>query len=290
MTLSHPQKIVAEIAHWSGKQLVSMTYRDLADNAVEIDGSRFENAIADNGVGEWYLQRGNTNTVGRYQISGDRKGQVTIKDATTGEVIRTFQMDDGVVVRETFILNGGKIVAASQKDHSVFWDLATGRKIARVAQPVYGFSHDEKKFFTYDREGIFLYAFPSFKRICPLREGYIQGPAAFQFSPNNRLLVIALMTALPAEENSYPYPNYAYRYRSFTMLFNVDTCQEIPEFRELNFPHLFGRFSPDSRFYEIKDVRPSSDIKLPFGAWRVNLTTFELEQIPDFEVDPRLGV
>ncbi|CBN55513.1 MULTISPECIES: WD40 repeat domain-containing protein [Kamptonema] len=248
-------------------------------------------ALADNGVGEWYLQRGNTNTVGRYQISGDRKGQVSIKDITTGEVIRTFQMDAGLVVRETFILNAGKTVAASQKDHTVFWDLATGRTIARVAQPVYGFSHDEKKFFTYDREGIFLYAFPSFKRICPLQEGNTPGgPVAFQFSPNNRLLVINLMTNLPAEENSYPYPNYAYRYRSFTRLFNVETCQEIPEFRELNFTHLFGRFSPDSRFYEIKESWPRWDRNLPVGAWRVNLTTFELEQIPDFPIDPDLGI
>jgi len=201
-------------------------------------------------------------------------------------------MDRNLVVRETFILNGGKTVAASQKDHTVFWDLATGKKIARVSQPVYGFSHDEQKFFTYDNTGgIFLYAFPSFRRICPLREEKGEaGPAAFQFSPNNRLLAISFMTALPAEENSYPYPNYTYRSGSYTRLFNVETCQEIPEFRELGFTHLFGRFSPDSRFYEIKESSPRSNRNLPVGAWRVNLTTFELEQIPDFEVDPRLGI
>ncbi len=248
-------------------------------------------ALADNGVGEWYLQRGNTNTVGRYQISGDRKGLVTVKDATSGKVIRTLEMDRNLVVRETFILNNGKTVAASQKDHTVFWDLATGKKIARVPQPVYGFSHDEKKFFTYDsKEGIFLYAFPSFRRICLLREGFISGPGAFQFSPNNRLLVIGVMTNLPAEENSYPYPNYTYRSGSFTMLFNVETCQEIPEFSKLRFTHLFGRFSPDSKYYEIKESSPRSNRNLPVGAWRVNLTTFELEQIPDFAVDPRLGI
>jgi len=249
-------------------------------------------ALADNGVGEWYLQRGNTNTVGRYQISGDRAGLVTVKDITTGKTIRTFEMDKNLVVRETFILNGGKTVAASQKDHTVFWDLATGKKIARVPQPVYGFSHDEQKFFTYDSRGeIFLYAFPSFRPICPLRQKIgASGPVAFQFSPNNRLLAINFMTALPAEEINYPYPNPLTWGTSYTKLFNLETCQEVPEFNSLNFPHLFGRFSPDSRFYEIKDVRPRSDRNFPIGAWRVNLTTFELEQIPDFEVDPRLGI
>lgn len=31
-----------------------------------------------------------------YQVSGDRQGQVTVRDTTSGEVIRTFWMDEGV--------------------------------------------------------------------------------------------------------------------------------------------------------------------------------------------------
>jgi len=92
------------------------------------------------------LNRENTLRSSRYSVSGSRQGQVTVKDAATGEVIRTFQMDDGVVVRETFLLDGGKTVAASQKDHTIFWDLTTGKKNRRFPQRIYGFSPDEKIF------------------------------------------------------------------------------------------------------------------------------------------------
>ncbi len=62
------------------------------------------------------LNRGNPVSASRYSVSGDRQGIVTVKDAVSSEVIRTFKMDDGVVVRETFLLDAGKTVAASQKD------------------------------------------------------------------------------------------------------------------------------------------------------------------------------
>ena len=89
----------------------------------------------------------------RYSVSGSRSGTVTVTETVSGKVVRTFQMDSGVVVRETFLLDGGKTVAASQKDHAVFWDLETGREIRRFPQRIYGFSPDETKFFTYESPG-----------------------------------------------------------------------------------------------------------------------------------------
>ncbi|MEG4346694.1 hypothetical protein QUB70_25955 [Microcoleus sp. A003_D6] len=56
----------------------------------------------------------NTPSASRYSVSGSRNGIVTVKDAVSSEVIRTFKMDDGVVVRETFLLDGGKTVG-------IFW-------------------------------------------------------------------------------------------------------------------------------------------------------------------------
>ncbi len=98
------------------------------------------------------LQKEKTPSASPYSVSGSREGQVTVKDATTGEVFRTFEMDSGVVVRETFLLDGGKTVAASQKDHTIFWDLTTGKKNRRFPQRIYGFSPDEKTFFTYEKK------------------------------------------------------------------------------------------------------------------------------------------
>lgn len=78
----------------------------------------------------------NRPSTSRYSVSGSRNGLVTVKEPIFSEVIRTFQMDTGVVVRETFLLDGGKTVAASQKDHTVFWNLETGREISRSLPPV----------------------------------------------------------------------------------------------------------------------------------------------------------
>jgi hypothetical protein len=48
----------------------------------------------------------------------------------------------------------------------VFWDLATGREIHRFPERIYGFSHDETKFFTCELpQGIiFLHGYPNFTK------------------------------------------------------------------------------------------------------------------------------
>ncbi|MDF5723761.1 MAG: hypothetical protein PUP91_25515 [Rhizonema sp. PD37] len=41
----------------------------------------------------------NTIQADRYIVSGNRTGQVTVREITSHEVIRTFGMDEGIVVR-----------------------------------------------------------------------------------------------------------------------------------------------------------------------------------------------
>ncbi|ODH03127.1 hypothetical protein A4S05_20730 [Nostoc sp. KVJ20] len=100
-------------------------------------------------------------------------------------------MDKGVVVREVFLLDGGRTVAACQKDHAIFWNLATGQQIYRFPKRIYGFSHNETKFFSYKYpDGVSLYAYPEMTQICELLNRRMSGPFHFLFSPDDRFLVV----------------------------------------------------------------------------------------------------
>ncbi len=215
----------------------------------------------------------------RYSISGSRSGTVTVTDAASGKIIRTFQMDSGVVVRETFLLDGGKTVAASQKDHAIFWDLETGREIRRFPQRIYGFSPDETKFFTYESPGqVFLYAYPNGARICKLVE-IVNGPAEFQFSPNSRFLVINFVTGWPTDDKFYPLPKDDYWRISINIkLFELVNYQEIKEFSAL---HIFslGYFSADSNFYYMKDAVIRTNPGIEKGSWQFDLETYRIKRI-----------
>ena len=226
------------------------------------------------------LNRENTLRPSRYSVSGSRQGQVTVKDATTGEIIRTFQMDSGVVVRETFLLEGGKTVAASQKDHAVFWDLETGKEVRRFPQRIYGFSPDETKFFTYESPfaQVFLYTYPKGERICKLVE-QVDGPAAFQFSPNSQFLVIAFYTGMPSDDEHYPYPNSGvWRANTRIKLFHLRDCDEVEEFYDMRIRRL-GEFTKDSKSYYMKDINIDTNHGRKEGSWLFNLETYEIKEI-----------
>jgi len=221
------------------------------------------------------LNRENTLGPRRYSVSGSRQGEVTVKDAATGEVIRTFQMDFGVVVRETFLLDGGKSVAASQKDHAVFWDLATGREIRRFRQRIYGFSPNEKIFFTYHSQKVFLYSYPDLTSICLLSDR-TAGPESFRFSPDNRFLAIRFITGFPATDKNYPNRNHVTRGLVYTKLFNLQDCQEILEFSRLNIRRL-GEFSWDCRYYDIPETFITRVSNFKKSTWRFDLTTYLIQ-------------
>jgi hypothetical protein len=221
------------------------------------------------------LNRGNTVSASRYSVSGDRHGIVTVKDAVSSEVIRTFKMDDGVVVRETFLLDGGKTVAASQKDHAVFWDLDTGKEIRRFPQRIYGFSHNENIFFTYHSQKVFLYSYPDLTSICLLSDR-TAGPESFHFSPDNRFLAIRFITGFPATDKNYPNRNHVTRGFVYTKLFNLQDCQEILEFSRMNIRRL-GEFSSDFMYYDIPETFITRVSKFKKSTWRFDLTTYLIQ-------------
>ncbi|MEG4015326.1 MULTISPECIES: hypothetical protein [unclassified Microcoleus] len=225
----------------------------------------------------------NTPSTNRYSVSGSRNGIVTVKDAVSSEVIRTFKMDDGVVVRETFLLDGGKTVAASQKDHAVFWELATGKEVRRFPQRIYGFSHDETKFFTYKfPQGIiFVHSYPSFTLACKWKKG-APGPVQFRFSPNDRFLNIQFGNGYPPIDENYPLPDRSGGPVSYARLFEIETCQEIKEFYQLNLLSI-GEFSADSNFlvtpeYTVVDLKSRLIVRT---LWRFNLKTYKVEKLAD---------
>jgi len=225
------------------------------------------------------LNRENTPSVSRYSVSGSREGQVTVKDAASGETIRSFEMDSGVVVRETFLLEGGKTVAASQKDRAVFWDLTTGEEIHRFPQRIYGFTRDESKFFTFETPGskVCLYSYPDLTFVCQLSEN-TGGPESFRFSPDDRFLVIRFMTGFPSTDKNYPRRNHVTRGFVYTKLFNIQDCQEISEFSRLKI-RAICEFSADSRYYEIPEKFITILSPLKKARWRFDLTTYQIEEI-----------
>ena len=205
-----------------------------------------------------------------------------VKNTASGEIVHSFQMDQGVVVREVFILDNGKTIAASQKDHAVFWDLATGKEIARVNQRVYGFSHDETKFFTYKYpEGMFLYRYPELRQICALvTKRMPPGPFNFLFSPDDRFLIVWCLTGFPSSDQNYPRRNNVRSALACAKLYELQICQEIKEFSKLRAINSEGAFFPDSQFYYFQKARrPSPESEKVPAIWQFDLTTYSVSQI-----------
>jgi hypothetical protein len=215
-----------------------------------------------------------------YTINGDRKGQVTVQNPVSGQIIRTFQMREEVV-REVFLLDSGKIVAASQKDHAVFWDMDTGQEIHRFPERIYGFSHDQKRFFTYSpQQEISLYSYPDMRLACKLPKGFIAGPEKFMFSPDDRFLGILFATGRPESDEYYPGTGSLRRSIVYSKLFDIKKCQEILEFSKLKVIQL-GEFSSDSNFYNLNNslVFIENEGRYVEGEWRFNLTKNKIEKL-----------
>jgi WD40 repeat protein len=217
-----------------------------------------------------------------YEVSGsgNKNGLVSVKDRTSREIIRTFQMDKAVV-REVFLLDGGETVAASQKDHTVFWNLQTGKEVHRIEQRIYGFSHDRTKFFTYQPREVVIYSYPSFQPSCQLTDLSTNGPEEFSFSPNDQFLAIVFATGRPESDEDYPHKGSVLRSIVRSELFDISKCQEIKEVSKLRM-HKLGEFSHDSKFYDFKKVVIAKSRLNQYergyieGSWRFDLTTSKL--------------
>lgn len=217
-----------------------------------------------------------------YWVIKDRQGRVSLRNANNGTIVRNFQMDSERVVREIFLLDGGKTLGASQNDYTVFWDLATGREIRRFPLRIYGFSHDETKFITWGqgkRMGeLPLYSYPDMKLICKLSDYTVGGIVNFHFSADDRFLLIWFSTAQPASDENYPYGDLASPGFGDINLFNIQSCQEVQEFSQV-IGLRTAEFSADSRLLYLRDAARDTNRGLLAGEWRFNLTTYQFEEI-----------
>ncbi|MCC3428465.1 MAG: hypothetical protein JGK24_32775 [Microcoleus sp. PH2017_29_MFU_D_A] len=225
------------------------------------------------------LRRDNTVSNDRYSVSGDIHGIVTVKDTVSSEVIRTFQMDVRGVVWKTFLLNGGKTIAASQQNRTVFWDLDTGRTIRHFPQRVYGFSHDETKFFTWKlvdkNHNILLYSYPNMNLTCKLLPYQGLGPEKFQFSPNDRFLAVDLYTGVPLSDEEYLDPPMHISGLRLRNLFDLKMCQVIEQYSKLLYGGL-AEFSPDSKFYILKESLSINGRRIS-APCNFNLSNYQVE-------------
>ena len=226
------------------------------------------------------LRQEHTVSNNRYSVSGDRQGKVTVKDAVSSEVIRTFQMDIRAVVWKTFLLSGGKTIAASQRGHTVFWDLETGREIRRFPQRIYGFSHDETKFFTWrlwdGNFHILLYSYPDMSLSCKMLGSPAGGPDTFKFSPNDRFLVVSFHSRVPLSDEDYINPPRYVSSVRLTNIFNLQKCEVIEEFSKLLNGGL-GEFSQDSKFYVVDEVSIVINQRIAWVSCNFNLSNYQLE-------------
>ena len=211
-----------------------------------------------------------------YSVTGDKEGRVKFADFKRN-ISNHFQMDAGKWARELFVLDDGRTVGASQIDHSIFWDAATGKEIGRVSEHVYGFSHDQKHFVAQNgHDKISIYEYPSLKRVAQLQPPISGGLSEFLFSPNDQYCAIAFETALPAPEATYPFAP-ALKNIGQVQLYCLDPVGEVPNFAPLHTLQI-GTFASDSSaYFGSGDIYVGRDrITAP---WRFDLKTFKVETV-----------
>ena len=219
----------------------------------------------------------------RYSVTGDREGRVKFADFKR-QISNHFQMDAGKWARELFVLDDGKTVGASQEDHTVFWDAATGKEIGRVPEHVYGFSHDQKHFIAENlHDKISIYEYPGLKRI-----GQIEWPgggvSALLFSPDDRYCAAEIESAFPAPEETYP--RVKARSNSVDVrLYCLDPVGEVLDFAALR-SHDIGTFAADSSTYFGNErlLVWRDWIEAP---WRFDLKTFKVEAVKPVATVPQ---
>ena len=212
----------------------------------------------------------------RYSVTGDNEGLVKFGDFKR-KVFNHFQMDKGKWVRELFVLNDGKTIGASQIDHTVFWETATGKEVGRVHEHVYGFSHNQKYFIAQDsRYDISIYEYAGFKRVAQFASP-ARGVCAYLFSPDDNYCAIQFAGNFPAPDSIYPGELQARSNIVRVQVYRLDPVGEVPNFASLNVTSI-GTFAADSSAYfgdsPIYKGRDRID-----GSWRFDLKTFEVSAV-----------
>ncbi len=218
----------------------------------------------------------------RYQVSGDEAGKVTVVDADSGEVVNTFQIEEGGVIEETFILDEGKTIAAAQKEQTVFWNLETGEEIGRVEGRMYNFFEGQNnRMVTYveKEEQILTYSYPELDSKCQigsileqLENGY------FRLSPDGRYLAVLFVVFFEPESEYYKEPPLS------SGLYDLQSCSEIEIAERPSLePRTIGLFSDDSKYYLVSNARfYMDDGSIASGAIKFDLQTRKIvEKFPE---------
>ena len=189
-------------------------------------------------------------------------------------------MDAGKWAREFFALDDGRTVAASQEDHTVFWDAATGKETGRVPEHVYGFSHDRSRFIAQNERGkLSLYAYPGLNRVAQFEPPLRGGVSAFLFSPDDRYCLVEFESAFPAPEATYPYV-HSTRNIALRHMYCLDPPGEVPNFAASRLP--LGTFCADAAVYFVYDGH-YRESKYIYGLWKFDLKTSQLEFVKPYD-------
>ncbi len=225
------------------------------------------------------VAKANAVVSGNLMLVGTPLGQAVLINAQTG-VKTVFQADEDKWVREVFLLDGGKTVGASQADHTVFWNVATGQEIGRLETRVQGFSHDQKLCFalTPVERYLQIYAYPSLKIVGSITSYHEHSVSQSLFSPNDRYLLVQTQNNAQESEITYPRPDYTnvFHVRTRVYLYDLTTMKELPGFSH-SFVHDMGTFSADSKFVDMgKDSVMSCSMAEPNAIWRFDIAADDM--------------
>lgn len=173
-----------------------------------------------------------------------QEGQIQVIDEAGGQVVHQFRKPAGVV-REIFALGDGSRVAVSQKNSTEFYDAATGKRVRRIEERTYAFSHDQtvSVVFTAGND-LLLYNYPQLSVKFTLAENQGNGPSAVLFSPDDRYLAVQFCSRYPLSDEEYPNPVLEKTF--FTVvLFDLMRGERLAADGGV----YVGRFSDDSRVY-----------------------------------------
>lgn len=231
------------------------------------------------------------------RIFGPNRLEVSLKNTSSGEIVRTFEAAPNSEIVRVFVLDEGRTVALSQAspiqtsydyqpqdEFTIFFDVETGQEIARIPQRTYGFSSDESLIVVHKLgEGSFVYTYPDFKLACQIQlPGF---PIGVVFSENNKFLNVVFSGVEPdfyGAISSFP---------PFSYIFDLERCQEIAEFSRL-VTNTTVAFDSDSKFAyfrsyclgcslsaEDEENLMNGTLKFDDLIWRFNLLTHQIEKI-----------
>jgi len=232
------------------------------------------------------LYSSNVSLSGKHlKITGSRTGIISIFSRDSGQLVRTFDMQIGHVVRGLHLLSNETVLVGSQLGQSVFWDLDTGKRTFVLSQMVLGFTPDRSKFVSFAPGTLYIYNTLTKSTKCLFPIPTSMGPANQHFSPNGNHLAVLIGTGWPVSDLVFPAaPSSFGKALTLLILYNIPTCNENKVFSSYwILTSKLGSFTQDSKYYDLIDtnIYNSSKGALARGNWRFNLESNKLEKKKD---------